>query len=134
MRHLRRLRSQDGQAMVEFAFVALPFILLVLAIVQLGFFFQAKSTLRDAVRAAARQASLCRTPTATTPTTVYTGIVGSSLNPTKTPAPTISFGPSGCAVGSKVTVTGTYPFSVKVAGWVLIPATDLTSTAVTIVE
>ena len=62
---LGRLRAlpvagERGQALVELAIVLVPLMLIVVAIVQFGFWFQARSALRDGVRAAARQASLCR--------------------------------------------------------------------------
>ena len=52
--------DERGQALVELAIVLVPLMLIIVAIVQFGFWFQARSALRDGVRAAARQASLCR--------------------------------------------------------------------------
>jgi Flp pilus assembly protein TadG len=128
-----RLRDQRGQALVEFALVLIPLSLLLLGILEFGFWFQARSTLRDAVRAAARQEALCRSQTSPTPTQVYNNIVNSSVsNP---PAPTITISGGGtCTAGALVTVSGSYPFAVKILGLTVIPAANLTASAQSIIE
>jgi len=56
-----RLRSHaHGQAMVEFAAVLLPILLIVVGIVQFGFLFGANVTLTNAAREAARAATIER--------------------------------------------------------------------------
>jgi|SRR5581483_4500120 len=129
---------EDGQSMVEFAFIV-PFLLFILiAIVQVGFFLQAKATLRDGVRAAARQAALCRATTGSspTPTSVYHGIVDSSLAsaPNPTISPNISVACTSTPAGTQVTVTGGYNYDVNVFGIITISHTYLDSKAVAIVE
>jgi Flp pilus assembly protein TadG len=132
IRERHRLREQRGQALVEFAIVLIPLLFIVLGIVEFGFWFQAQSTLRDGVRAAAREASLCRswTGSSPSPTAVYHSIVDSTL--ANAPDPTI---PSyTCTAGTAVTVQGTYPFSVNILGIISIPTTALKASAEAIVE
>jgi Flp pilus assembly protein TadG len=131
-----RLRQERGQALVEFALALIPLSLMILAIVEFGFWFQARSALRDGVRAAARQAALCRSETSPTPQSVYHGIVDSSMsNP---PDAVVSFNGDTSATcgdaGTPVTVTGSYSFSVDLLGIVVIPASKLTATAEAVVE
>ncbi len=120
-------RRSGGQAVVEFALVAPVMVLIVLGIAEFGFYYQAREAVRDGVRAAARQASLCRSENDPTPASVYTGIVGSSVS---TP-PTLSVNwaadntttdgtgaptSSECVAGAAVivsTTNKTYSFSVK---------------------
>ena len=51
-------RGERGQALVEFSLVVVPFLFLILAIVQFAFVFQAWITLNSAVRDASREVSL----------------------------------------------------------------------------
>lgn len=55
---LRARRPASGQAMVEFAAVLLPLLLIVVAIIQFGLLFGANVTLTNAVREAARAATI----------------------------------------------------------------------------
>jgi Flp pilus assembly protein TadG len=145
IRYTRHLDEERGQALVEFAIVVVPLMLIIVAIVQFGFWFQARSALRDGVRAAARQASLCRS-LGTNPTqasvqqsadSVYHGIVNSSAqNPQD---PSFYWGAAGtsiysCTAGTPVTVTGSYNYPINILGIVNIPGTSLTATAESIVE
>ena len=50
--------GERGQALVEFSLVVVPFLFMVLAIIQFAFVFQAWITLNSAVRDASREASL----------------------------------------------------------------------------
>jgi Flp pilus assembly protein TadG len=128
-----RLRDQRGQALLEFALVLVPLSLLILGILEFGFWFQARSTLRDAVRAAARQQALCRSLTSPTPTQIYNNIAGSSMN--NPPAPTITIsGDGSCTAGALVTATGSYNFAVSILGVTIIPAGKLTASAQSVIE
>jgi TadE-like protein len=133
LRRGERGRSESGQALVEFALVLVPLMLIIVAIVQFGFWFQARSALRDGVRAAARQAALCRSQTSPTPEQVYEGIVSSSMaNPNP---PVIVYGGSGdCSVGNPVTVTGAYNYPINILGIIQVSGTALNATAESIVE
>ena len=145
---LQFLRRDDGgQAMVEFALVSVPLLLIVVGIVQFGFYYQAREAVRDGVRAAARQASLCRswTGSTATPATVYTGIVGSSVS--TPPALTVKWadgttdqGASNpldagqCAAGGAVIVsTSNTTYSANFLG-ISIPFGSLNQSAEAIIE
>src|SRR5918999_6459553 len=54
----RRTRAPIGQAMVEFAFVLLPVLLLIVGIVQFGLLFGANVTLKNAVREGTRAGTI----------------------------------------------------------------------------
>lgn len=57
---MRPSRVSRGQALVEFAFVLLPILLIVVAVVQFGLLFGASVTLTNAVREAARAATIAQ--------------------------------------------------------------------------
>lgn len=63
-------RERRGQAMVEFAAVLLPLLVIVVGIIQFGLLFGANVSLTNAAREAARQASIYR----------YIGADGNSVN------------------------------------------------------
>lgn len=109
-----RLRREDGQSVVEFAFI-LPFlVLLLVAIWQFGLAFRNYLAITDAVRVGARKAAVSRTATggpcqaardaiqATVSTTEWSVI---STRITCTPS-------TPGAVGSSFTISVTYPVSI----------------------
>jgi Flp pilus assembly protein TadG len=108
-----RLRDEGGQTFVEFAIVAPVLVFILFAMVEAGFWLQAKATLRDAARAAARQAALCRSVTSPTPTTMYNQIATSSLDTATVNAnpPNIQYVSGSCTAGTEVIVTANFPFS-----------------------
>jgi len=55
---VRRRSRDEGQSLVEFALVLTPLFLILLAIVQFGFIFNAYVTITNATREAAREASI----------------------------------------------------------------------------
>jgi Flp pilus assembly protein TadG len=59
--------GERGQALVEFSLVVVPFLFIVLAIIQFAFVFQAWITLNSAVRDASREVSLYVYDTNSTP-------------------------------------------------------------------
>jgi Flp pilus assembly protein TadG len=133
--------GERGQALVEFALVLTPLLLIIVAIVQFGFWFQARSALRDGVRAAARQASLCRSIPGFDDSTAYTayhGIVDSSV--ANAINPTITWGPGPadnrpiCIAGTPVAVTGSYDYPINILGLINVGGDQLTATAVGVVE
>ena len=135
-----RVREERGQALVEFAIVLIPLMLIVIAIIEFGFWFQARSALRDAVRAAARQASLCRSINGFTDSNayvVYHGIADSSVSNPANPQIVWGVPPSStvnCSAGTQVSVTGSYNFPINILGVVSIGGSALTATAVAVVE
>lgn len=113
------LRSDRGQAAVEFALVAPLLFALLLGIIQGGIAFHNYITVTDAARAAARKAITARISdvTSTDVTTAAKSAAG-DLDPTKLNVtiddpsdPTLS------QSGSTLTVTVTYPYSINVLGW-----------------
>jgi Flp pilus assembly protein TadG len=57
---LRKFRSNQGQTVVEFAFVLVPLLILVLGIMEFGMILYDKAVLTDACREAARQGIMFR--------------------------------------------------------------------------
>ncbi|HET7572262.1 MAG TPA: TadE/TadG family type IV pilus assembly protein [Gaiellaceae bacterium] len=123
------LRSERGQAAVEFALVAPILIVLLLAIVQMGITFNNYLTVTDAARAGARKAVVAR----------FSGIsvadiraavqdAAGGLDPAKLGV-TIAdpSDPTFTTAGSTLTVTVTYPYSINVLG-LAVASGNLTST------
>jgi Flp pilus assembly protein TadG len=128
-RFLKRFRrSNEGAAAVEFALVAMPFIGLLIAVMELGIFYFASRYFEDGVFNASRQIMTQRLPAATICTAFKTEIAnnfptwlnpnnivltvksGSSFGGTPT---TVNFASGSCSFGSPgqvVTVTATYPY------------------------
>ena len=123
------IRSARGQTMVEFVLV-LPIILMVLfGVIQFGLTFNHYVALTDAVRAGARTAAVSRQascPVCVTSAKVKSsaGDLGPSVNVTVT---------STWQHGADVVVTATYPYSIKVLGFV-VKSGNLSSTTTERVE
>jgi Flp pilus assembly protein TadG len=120
------LRSEDGQGVVEFAFVLPLLLALVLGICEFGILFNNYVTLTDATRVGARKATVSR----------FLGDNGASaVVAARNAAPGLD--PNTLVVtatstdwqvaGSDVTVTATYPYSINILGWV-VTSGNLTST------
>ena len=128
-RHRIRLRSDRGQAAVEFALIAPILMVLLLGIIQAGIAFHDYLAVTDAARAAARQAVEARIGgiTAADVTTAATN-AAADLDKTKLHVllanPT---DPTFSTSGSTLTVTVTYPYSINVLG-VVVASGNLTST------
>ena len=107
------LRSQKGQSLTEFA-LALPILVLLLfAVIQFGIVFNNYVTLTDATRAGARKGAVGReivNPASAVTTAVRNS--ASNLSQSKLNV-TVS---STWQAGSDVTVTATYPYSIKLLG------------------
>jgi Flp pilus assembly protein TadG len=117
-------RSEEGQAMVEFALVIPVLLLLVFGIIQFGILFNNYVTLTDAVRAGARQAAVSRTlpdPVAATTDRVHRSAAGlktSDIVTTVTPYDP-NDGSATWAQGGDVTVKATYPYAINLFGFVV---------------
>lgn len=128
-RFLKRFGSrEDGAAAVEFALVAMPFIGLLMAIIELGIFFFASRYFEDGVFNASRQVMTQRLPAASICSAFKTEIANNfstMIDPTKivlSVSANSSFGSGATAVnlssgtcafgtpGQVVTVTATYPY------------------------
>ena len=108
-------RGESGQATLEFALVLPLLLMLVTAVVQVGFVLHNSIDLTDAVRSGGRVASISRSlanPSAAAETALRNAAAG--LDQTKlsvTVAPS-----SGWAPGSDVTVSASYPYTISIFG------------------
>ena len=117
MRFLKHdIENERGQTMTEFAMVAPLLVVLLFGIIQFGIAFNNYVSLTDAVRAASRKAAVSResgNPVGACTTAAYNAagdLKQASLNVTCS---------SSWQPGADVTVTGTYPYSIKLLGWVV---------------
>ena len=117
----RSLRSDRGQALVEFALVAPVLLLLLFGIVQYGIAFNHSISLTDAVRAGARAAVVAGPDPATAQAAAEAAISSSAggldaarIVVTVTETPT------------DVTVHATYPYSIDLLG-IVVHSGQLTS-------
>jgi hypothetical protein len=112
------LKSERGQAMVEFAIVLPLLMVLVLGIIQFGITFKNYISLVDAVRAGARTAAVSRQEPAPGSKALaqITDAGGKDVQIDSTWAP-----------GSEVTVSASYPFEINLLGLV-VASGDLHST------
>jgi Flp pilus assembly protein TadG len=117
-------RSEDGQAMVEFALVLPILLLLVMGIIQFGILFNNYVTLTDAVRAGARQAAVSRDlPDPVGVATARVKSSGAGLDESKLEVTVTPYDPNDgsatWAQGGDVTVEAKYPYSINLFGMVV---------------
>jgi len=112
--------------MVEFVIVAPALLLLVFGIIQFGIMFNNYQTLTDAVRAGARQAAVSRTlpnPIGTTDARLRKAAANLNTDPNVLEVTVDPFDPTtgthSWAQGGDVTVTGKYPYSISLLGFVV---------------
>ena len=113
-----RLKNEQGQTLTEFALVVPLLVVLVLAIAQFGVAFNNYVTLTDAARAAARKGAVSResgSPQGDCQSAGYAA--GQNLNNPGTDF--VVSCSSSWSIGSDVTVTATYPYSISLLGWVV---------------
>jgi len=114
----RDRRRESGQGLVEFVLVLPLLALIILAIVQFGILYNNYETLTAATRDGARKAAVSRQ--AGDPVGAATQAVKDSaygLDQTKL---SVSVSPgTPWTVGSQVTVTATYPYSISLMGLVV---------------
>jgi Flp pilus assembly protein TadG len=129
MRHVlkRFRRNQDGGAAIEFALVAMPFVALMVLIVELGVFFFATRYFEDGMFNASRKIMTQRLPAASICAAFQSEIAAnfpSWLDPNLvaltvregtnfSSSSTVNMGGGGCTFGASqkvVTVTATYPY------------------------
>ena len=118
--HRGGIRRDEGQAMVELAIVLPVLLAIAVAIVQLSLAFKSYLTLTDAVRTAARTASVTRDAAKTTSAL---RAAAADLDPAKlvVPAPVSTW-----QSGADVTVSASYPFRLEIFG-VTVADTTITS-------
>jgi Flp pilus assembly protein TadG len=114
------IKTEGGQAIVEFALVAPILFLILFGIVQFGIAFMNSIALTDAVREGARTAAVSRTaadPVAATESAVVNAaddLDPNDVDVTVTPADSSSW-----QAGGSVTVSATYPYSINLLGIVV---------------
>jgi len=118
----RTIKNEQGQTMVEFAFV-LPILLVMLfGIIQFGVIFNNYVALTDAARAASRKGAVSRNASDPKGDCEATGYAaGTNLkNPGTDFVLTCN---SSWDIGSDVTVTARYPYDIKLLDWVVTSGT-----------
>ena len=124
------LKSEQGQALTEFA-LALPILaLLLFAVIQFGIVFNNYVTLTDATRAGARKAAVARR--LSDPVGACVTAIRSSAKDL-TPSKLSTSCASTWQPGADVSVTATYPYNISLLGMVVKSGT-LTSTTTERVE
>jgi len=113
-----KLKNERGQTMTELALVLPILVVLVLAIAQFGVAFNNYVTLTDAARAAARKGAVSRESSDPRGDCQNAGYAagGNLKNPGTDFVVNCS---SSWSVGSDVTVTATYPYSISLLGFVV---------------
>jgi Flp pilus assembly protein TadG len=110
----RNIASEQGQTMTEFAIILPLFVVLLFGVIQFGIAFNNYVTLTDAARAAARKAAVSRE--SGNPAGACVSAAQSAAADLKLANLTVTCS-STWQPGSDVTVTGTYPYSIKLLGW-----------------
>lgn len=113
-----KLKNERGQTMTELALVLPVLVVIVLAIAQFGVAFNNYVTVTDAARAAARKGAVSResgNPQGDCQAAGYAA--GQNLNNPGTDF--VVSCSSSWGIGSDVTVTASYPYSISLLGWVV---------------
>jgi Flp pilus assembly protein TadG len=111
-----KLRDERGQAMTEFALVLPIIALLLFGVIQFGITFNNYLTLTDAVRAGARKGAVARHLTTNREAAVEQAVTDAATD-LKLSDLDVTVGVSpGWEQGADVTVTATYPYSIKLLG------------------
>jgi Flp pilus assembly protein TadG len=119
-RNHTKIRSDKGQAAVEFALVAPLLFALLLGIIQGGIVFHNYITVTDAARAAARKAVTARVANVSAADVQAAAqSAAGNLDLTGKVALADPSDPTFQQAGSTLTVTVTYPYSINVLGWVV---------------
>lgn len=118
LRAARRLRDDDGQALVEFAVVAPLLVLLLFAVLQFGVLFNNYLVLTDAVRVGGRTAAVSRR--AEDPSAAAAAAVrASAANLELADLAVAVNAPGGWRRGADVVVAATYPYDIDLLGFVV---------------
>lgn len=111
-----KLKNERGQTMTELALVLPILVVLVLGIAQFGLAFNNYVTLTDAARAAARKGAVSRQASDPTTDCQNAGYkAGANLQNPGTDF--VVKCDSSWSIGSDVTVTATYPYSISLLGF-----------------
>jgi Flp pilus assembly protein TadG len=118
MRLVTRLRREEGQGVVEFAFVLPMLLALILGIVQFGIAFNNYLTLNDATRVGARKAAVSRF-LGDNGAAARAAVISAASNLNLTPGQVTVQATSWTTPGADVTVSATYPYTINILGWVV---------------
>jgi Flp pilus assembly protein TadG len=111
----KRLKDERGQTFTELAMVLPILVVLILGIAQFGLVFNNYIALTDAARAAARKGAVSREAGQSADCEAAGYAAGTDLKNPKTDF--VVKCTSSWGIGSDVTVTATYPWSVKLLDW-----------------
>jgi Flp pilus assembly protein TadG len=110
------IKSERGQTMTEFAMVLPLLVVLLFGVIQFGIAFNNYVALTDAVRAASRKGAVSRE--SGNPVGDCTSAAYNAAGDLKTSKLNVSCS-SSWQPGADVTVTGRYPYSINLLGWVV---------------
>ncbi len=116
MKRPENITTESGQTMTEFAIILPLLVVLLFAVVQFGIAFNNYVTLTDAVRAGARKGVVSRgesDPKGLCEAAAHNAQGGLEQDSFKVDCS------STWQPGADVTVTGTYPYSISLLGWVV---------------
>ena len=131
-RRRRRVRTDSGQALVEFALVLPLLAFMILGIVQFGIAFNHYIALTDATRAGARKAVVSRH--SSNPKGDAEAAVRASAANLDQGKLSVSVSPgTPWSAGGSVTVAATYPYSINLLG-IVVKSGNLNSTTTERVE
>ena len=119
MLKMKRIRSERGQTMVEFALVLPMLLVVLLGIFQFGVAFNNYVTLTDAVRAGARKAAVSRNSSNPAGDCVAQVMAAKGGLDATELGKNLS-GSSSWTAGSDVTVTADYPYSISLLNWKIV--------------
>jgi Flp pilus assembly protein TadG len=111
------ITSERGQTMTEFAMVLPLLVVLLLGVIQFGIAFNNYVALTDAARAASRKGAVSResgNPVGDCTAAGFNAAGDLDQSQLKVTCTFSAFQP-----GADVTVTGTYPYSINLLGWVV---------------
>jgi Flp pilus assembly protein TadG len=132
-KHIRHLRRQDGQSVVEFAFIMPFLVLLMLAIWQFGLAFRNYISITDAARVGARTAAVNRA-SSTGPCQSAKNAIQSTVSSTQWSviSSRITCSPSTPgAVGTSYTISISYPVTIGLPQIFGLPRINYTGTMTT---
>ena len=115
-------RSENGQAIVEFALVLPILMAILLGIIQFGIVFNNYITLTDATRAGARKAAVSRFLNdngASAKQAVQDSASGLNIS-VLTPTISVTSSPDWNTPGGVVTVSASYPYNLNILGWTVV--------------
>jgi Flp pilus assembly protein TadG len=113
MAERRSLRSEGGQAAVEFALVLPLLLVLLLAIIEFGIAFSNYVTLTDAARVGARKAITIRLG-GTTPADATQAVRDAAGDLNQSNLQVTVSDPDWTTAGSQITVKASYPYSIDI--------------------